>query len=84
MLSQSKGLTFNRQAAVNTIHQSIESGDYVADLFANTKVDPPVYHYIITKHGSNEIVDWGQGFSLEAIRRDAQKWIAHFAEKIAS
>lgn len=83
MFSQSKGLTFNRQAALNTISQSIESGELVADLFANNKVEPPVYHYIITRRGSSEILDWGQGFSMESLRHEAEAWMFRHGLKVA-
>lgn len=84
MLSQSKGLTFNREAALSSIAETIEEGSYFADLFENQQVAPPVYHYIITQRGSTEILDWGQGFSLDSMRQQAEDWLAQTARRAAS
>ena len=84
MLSQAKGLTFNREAALSSIAETIEEGSYFADLFENQKVTPPVYHYIITRRGSTEILDWGQGFSLDSMRQQAEGWLAQIARRAAS
>jgi len=83
MFSQSTGLLFPRVAASNTITDTISDGLFFADLFCNQKIQPTVYHYIITRKGSSEILDWGQGFSLDAIKKQAQEWLAGEARKIA-
>ena len=83
MFSESNSLRFNREAALSSITETIHDGSYFADLFANQKIEPPVYHYIITQSGSSEILDWGQGFSLDTVREQAEGWLARKAEKIA-
>lgn len=76
-------LTYNRDAASSAIVETLQDGPYVADLFANDKVDPPVYHYIITCSGSSEVLDWGQTFSMESSRRLAEEWLGARALRIA-
>lgn len=83
MLSQSTSLRFNRESALSSIAETIDDGFYVADFFSNDRIQPPVYHYIITRRGSTEILDWGQGFSMDAIRNQALGWLAHRVDKIA-
>lgn len=39
-------------------------GEFVADLFVDTKTEPPIYHYIITR-GTAEIVSRGETLSME-------------------
>jgi hypothetical protein len=81
---QSKALRFNREAALSEIIETLQDGPYLADLFANTKVEPAIYHYIITKHGSTEILDWGQTFSMDSSRQAAEQWLETRALRIAS
>jgi hypothetical protein len=83
MFGQSKGLRFNREAAFNSIAETIQDGFYFADLFANQNLQPPIFHYIITRRGSTEILDWGQGFSMDAIRQQAVSWLAQDARRVA-
>ena len=84
MFSPSAGVSFNREAALNSITETIENGFYFADLFENKKVTPPVYHYIITKRGSSDILDWGQGLSLDSLRQQAERWLYQTARRAAS
>ena len=81
---QSGPLRFNREAASAAIVETLQEGPYLADLFANDKVEPPVYHYIITRRGSNEILDWGQTFSMDSSRDAAEQWMESRALRIAS
>jgi hypothetical protein len=84
MPNQYNSLRFNREGARSSITETIYEGSYVADLFVNEKVQPPIFHYIITQKGSSEILDWGQGFSMDAMREQAENWLAHSAQRIAS
>jgi hypothetical protein len=83
MLSQSEGLRFNRDAALNAAVETIHDGFYFVDMFANSKVQPHIYHYIITRRGSSEVLDWGQGFSLESMREQAEAWLEQRTLKLA-
>ena len=84
MPSQSGPLRFNRDAATSAIVETLQDGPYMADLFANEQVEPAIYHYIITRHGSTEILDWGQTFSMESCRNAAGQWMESRALRIAS
>ena len=84
MPSPSRALQFNREAALSSIAETIEDDLYVADLFANEKVQPALYHFIITRRGSSEVIEWGQAFSMDAIRNAAREWMEHSALRIAS
>ncbi len=84
MPNQSGPLRFNRDAATSAIVETLQDGPYLADLFANDQVQPPVYHYIITRRGSSEILDWGQTFSMDSSRRMAEEWLGVRALRIAS
>jgi hypothetical protein len=81
---QSGPLRFNREAAAAAIVETMQEGPYMADLFANDLVEPPVYHYIITRRGSSEILDWGQTFSMDSSRSAAEDWLTERALRIAS
>ncbi len=84
MPSQSGPLRFNRDAASRAIVETLQDGPYMADLFANEQVQPAIYHYIITRRGSSEILDWGQTFSMESSRTAAEQWMESRALRIAS
>ena len=84
MHGQSEGLRFNREAALSSIAETIRDGFYCADLFANEKIQPPIYHYIITLTGSTEVLDWGQGFSMDSVRTGAESYLSQIQRRMAS
>jgi hypothetical protein len=51
-------------------------GDLEVAFYANEKSDPPQYHYIITRVGQREILNWGQETS-EAEAHKSAKIAAH-------
>ena len=50
----------------------LEEFGYLAELFVNDKVEPPVHHYVVMRKGSVEILGWGQERSAEAAERQAR------------
>lgn len=84
MPSPARALQFNREVALSSIAETIEDDLYAADLFENKQVQPALYHFIITRRGSSEVIEWGQAFSMDAIRNQAQDWLEHSALRIAS
>ncbi len=84
MPRQARALQFNREAALSSIVETIEDDLYIADLFENSRVQPALYHFIITRRGSSEVIEWGQAFSMNAIRNAAEEWLEHSALRIAS
>jgi hypothetical protein len=54
---------------------TLQIGQYVADIYANTREKPPVFHYIITRQGSSEIIYWGQEASEDEALQCAESYI---------
>jgi len=50
-------------------------GGFAAHLYVNRRVNPPVYHYIVSRSRLDEpeTLDWGQTDSLQAAEREARK-----------
>ena len=73
-----KTLQFNREAALSLVQETIEQGPYIADLLANQQAQPASFHYIITRKGNCDVVDWGVESSLEAAREIAGDWLRRY------
>ena len=74
--------------SVRTIHlvsgqapkQSLETpsntrltlGDYIADILLDTRHHAHIYHWIVQRVGSAEILQWGQEHSFEQAGREAR------------
>lgn len=58
----------------NKVHpkRTLEVQGFVAEFFVNEKSDPPVYHYVVMRKGSIEILGWGQEHTAEAAERMAR------------
>lgn len=50
----------------------IKADGFLAEFFVNTKVDPPVHHYVVMRKGSVEILGWGQERSADAAEHQAR------------
>jgi hypothetical protein len=57
---------------------------FVADFYINKKVQPPTYHYIITKIGSSEIISWGQKASWREAESEAMRCMKEQAKRRAA
>lgn len=53
-------------------YDRLQVGDYFADFRRDKRLSPEVYHCIIQREGSSEILSWSQYRSLEAARRAAE------------
>ena len=53
-------------------YDRLQLGDYFADFRRDKRLSPEVYHCIIQREGSTEIISWSQHRSLEAARRAAE------------
>jgi len=42
----------------------LELGDYIADVLVDTRFNARIWHWIVQKLGSPEIVFWGQEYSF--------------------
>jgi hypothetical protein len=64
--------------------KQLKHGRFIADLFVNRELDPPMYHYIITADGDPEIVSWGQAVSMATAEREALRSMQQFESKFGS
>ena len=55
--------SFPRKAGKRVVKTTLGHGVYSAELFFDPKTDPPIYHYIVTRKDSAEILAWGQALS---------------------
>ncbi len=53
---------------------------YRADFSRDTRIHPPVYHVIVSRHGGPEILHWSQFHSLDEAREYAWKCIDDLSE----
>lgn len=54
-----------------------------ADFSRDVRIDPPVYHVIITREGEHEILGWSQANTLDGARAHAVKYIENSAGQTA-
>jgi hypothetical protein len=62
------------------VKQLIHYGDFQAEVYVDTKLHPPIYHYLITRMGEAEVFMWGQTRSLEEARRAAQEYMEEMSD----
>lgn len=55
-------------------------GDFIADVIIDRHGDAPVYHYIVQRIGSAEVLDWGQEYSFEAAEERAKAVLAELVQ----
>ena len=53
-------------------YDRLQVGEYYADFRRDKRLSPEVYHCIIQRGGSTEIISWSQHRSLDAARRAAE------------
>lgn len=53
-------------------YDRLQVGEYYADFRRDKRLSPEVYHCIIQREGSTEIISWSQHRSLEGARRAAE------------
>ena len=59
-------------------------GDYIADILLDTRHHEKIYHWIVQRVGSAEILQWGQEYSFEEAQREAQSFLENYAQRDAS
>jgi hypothetical protein len=65
-------------AAANAL-DSFERNGFAADIFHNPQIDPPTWHFIVTRVQSAEILYWGQEPSLDRARDAANVLLGSLA-----
>lgn len=73
----SKVIEFSRKGASRYVKTSVRIGTYAADIFCNSKMSPAKYHFVVTRAGSAEILNWGQADTLEQAQNDAEEVIRY-------
>jgi hypothetical protein len=63
------------ERAVRGHRGKIRLGEYVAEFYVNDKFEPATFHYVISKRGANEILNWGMAYSLEDAQKEARDLI---------
>ena len=80
---QTNIIEFPKAKAKSLTKRTLAVGDYLAELYVDTRSAPPLYHYIVTRKDSAEILGWGQERSVEAAERSALDKIADMNAKSA-
>ena len=70
-----------RTGAKRVTRKTVEAKNFLAELFVNDKIDPPVYHYVVMRKGSVEILGWGQEPSAKEAERAARNCIESLSRK---
>lgn len=53
--------------------------DYLADILVDRRFVPPIYHWVVQRIGSADVVKWGQEASFEEAETAARECIARRA-----
>jgi hypothetical protein len=56
---------------VNNVRR-ITQGDFIAEITVNRETKPQLFHYVITRKGHAEILEWGQAVSVYAAESRAR------------
>jgi hypothetical protein len=56
-------------------YERVRWGDYFADIRRDKRLKPEVYHCVVQREGSTEILAWSQFRSLNDAQRFADKYI---------
>jgi len=58
-------------------------GNYLADILIDPRSDATVYHWIIQRMGSAEIIAWSQESSFEAAEQAAREYLRNLTQDAA-
>jgi hypothetical protein len=61
-------------------YSRIRYGRYFADLCRDSQLAPEIYHYVIQREGSTEIISWDQRHTLKDAMEAAQKELQYLVE----
>ena len=53
----------------------LQRGNYLADVVLDTRHKTKIFHWIIQRIGSPEVIHWGQEYTFEAARDAAQGFL---------
>ena len=63
------------------VKRTLSHGDYEAEFYVDPKLNPPIYHFIVTRRGAAEIVMWGQEPSMTEAERSALDWMYEMTQR---
>jgi hypothetical protein len=64
-------------------YERLQSGPFYADFRRDKRLDPTVYHCVIQREGSTEILRWSQHRSLDGAMRTARAELRRLSEEHA-
>jgi hypothetical protein len=64
-------------------YERLQSGAHYADFRRDRRLNPEVYHCVIQREGSTEILRWSQHRSLEGAMRTARAELKRLSEEHA-
>jgi hypothetical protein len=64
-------------------YERLQSGPFYADFRRDKRLDPEVYHCVIQREGSTEILRWSQHRSLDGAMRTARAELRRLSEEHA-
>lgn len=53
----------------------IAQGEFFADIVRDNRIAGVVYHYVVQRTGSSEILDWGQEFTEKGAVESAKSYL---------
>ena len=83
-MSKGNVVEFNRQSAGAAVKHTLASRTHVADIVCNDKADPAVFHFIITRKDSAEIIYWGQAGDYEEAMEAAQAMLKFYESRAST
>ena len=77
-MSDSRTIKFEMQAGgpARFSNVRIKEGRFFADIICDGRSEPPIFHYVIQRRGSAEILHWSQATSMEAAEQAARTHMA--------
>ena len=64
--------------------KTVEVDNFRAEFFVNNQIDPPVYHFVVMRKGSVEILAWGQERSEIEAERAARQCIDNLSRRTSA
>lgn len=64
-------------------YERLQSGPYFADFRRDKRLHPEVYHCVVQREGSTEILRWSQHRTLEGAMRTARAELRRLSEEHA-
>ncbi|MCU1310664.1 MAG: hypothetical protein JWO20_1789 [Candidatus Angelobacter sp.] len=70
-----------KQRGTTLVKRTLTIGNHSAELYSDSRTNPPLYHYIVTLKDSADIIAWGQTSSAAEAERGALDFIHGLSEQ---